>query len=285
MKKLSHAVAIVLLAALVTSCGSRSGTTGPGPGTAAQVTPVPSAGGASSGAAPTSAVPQAVVDEHWPREASSGGDHVTVYQPQVDSWDGSLLRAHAAVAVKTGDAKAAPTYGVVWVTVRTDVDRETRLVTLRDGLVTRADFPSSPGKQDAYAQTIEKAVLHDTVIGLDRLEAALGIHQEAQKGEAMPAAQQSARDRLLDGAGHPGLHRRAARLPARVGHAPRAGHQHPSAPPSGAGRHALPARLRRLDGGACARGPLDRRPSDDPGSCDGAGGGHEERERRPPRGR
>ena len=186
MKKLSHAVAIALLAALVTSCGSRSGTTGPGPGTAAQVTPVPSAGGASSGAAPTSTVPQAVVDEQWPREASSGGDHVTVYQPQVDAWDGSLLRAHAAVAVKTGDAKAAPTYGVVWVTVRTEVDRETRLVTLRNGLVTRADFPSSPDKQDAYAQAIEKAVLHDTVIGIDRLEAALGIHQEAQKGEAMP---------------------------------------------------------------------------------------------------
>src|SRR6185295_4898576 len=136
MKKLSHAVAIALLAALVASCGSRSGTTGPGPGTPAQVTPVPSAGGASPGAAPTSAIPQAVVDEHWPREASSGGDHVTVYQPQVDSWDGSLLRAHAAVSVKTGDAKAAPTFGVVWVTVRTEVDRETRLVTLRNGLVT-----------------------------------------------------------------------------------------------------------------------------------------------------
>ena len=80
--------------------------------------------GAGSGASPTSAVPQAVVDEHWPREATSGSDHVTVYQPQVDSWDGSLLRAHAAVAVKTGDAKAAPTFGVVWVTVRTEVDRE-----------------------------------------------------------------------------------------------------------------------------------------------------------------
>ena len=186
MKRLSHAVAIVLLLALVSSCASGSGTTGPGPGTAGQVAQVPGGGGAGPGASPTGAVPQAVVDEHWPREATSGSDHVTVYQPQVDSWDGSLLRAHAAVAVKTGDAKAAPTFGVVWVTVRTEVDRGTRLVTLRDGLVTRADFPSSPGKQDAYARTIEQAVLHETVIGLDRLEAALGIHQEAQKGEAMP---------------------------------------------------------------------------------------------------
>ena len=286
MKRLSHAVAIVFLAALVTSCGSRSGTTGPGPGTATQVTPVPSVGGASSGAAPTSAVPQAVVDEHWPREASSGGDHVTVYQPQVDSWDGSLLRAHAAVAVKTGDAKAAPTYGVVWATVRTDVDRETRLVTLRDGLVTRADFPSSPGKQDAYARTIEKAVLHDTVIGLDRLEAALGIHQEAQKGEAMPPRNDppvivfSTVPAILvpiDG---------AARLPARVGHAPRAGHQHSVRSSFGtpAGTHYLHVFDGWMEAPALA-GPVDGRPSHDPGSRDGAGGGHEERERRPPRGR
>ena len=124
MKRLSHAVAIVLLLALVSSCASGSGTTGPGPGTAGQVAQVPGGGGAGPGASPTGTVPQAVVDEHWPREATSGSDHVTVYQPQVDSWDGSLLRAHAAVAVKTGDAKAAPTFGVVWVTVRTEVDRE-----------------------------------------------------------------------------------------------------------------------------------------------------------------
>jgi hypothetical protein len=156
MKRLSHVVAIVLLAALVSSCGSRSGTIGSGPGTAAQMTPVPSAGGAGSGTSPTSAVPPAVVDEHWPREATSGGDHVTVYQPQVDAWDGSLLRAHAAVAVKTRDAKTPPTFGVVWVTVRTEVDRDTRLVTLRNGLVTRADFPSAPGKEDTYVQMIER---------------------------------------------------------------------------------------------------------------------------------
>lgn len=72
MKKRNHVAAIVLLAALASSCGSRSGTTGPGPGTVAQVTPVPSAGGVGFGASPTSAVPKAVVDEHWPREETQG---------------------------------------------------------------------------------------------------------------------------------------------------------------------------------------------------------------------
>ena len=186
MKTLARSAAIIFLGALLSSCTSGAGTAGPGPGAAGPGAPAPSAGGSVPGVPPTGTAPQAVVDDHWPRDVSSGGDHVTMYQPQVDSWDGSLLRAHAAVAVKTGDAKTPPTFGVVWLTVRTEVDRETRLVTLRNGLVTRADFPSAPGKADGYARTIEKAVLHETVMGLDRLEAALAIHEEARKGEAVP---------------------------------------------------------------------------------------------------
>ena len=81
MKKLSHVATIVLLAALVSSCGSRSGTTGPGPGTVARVTPVPSARGVGSGASPTSAVPQAVVDEHWPREETQGSEASEMIRP------------------------------------------------------------------------------------------------------------------------------------------------------------------------------------------------------------
>src|SRR5262249_7112712 len=41
-------------------------------------------------------------------------------------------------------------------------------------------------KEDAYVRMIEKAVFRETLIGLDRLEAALAIHEEALKGEAMP---------------------------------------------------------------------------------------------------
>jgi hypothetical protein len=60
-----------------------------------------------------------------------------------------------AVAVKTGGGKP-PTFGVVWATVSTEGDRDTRLVTLRNGRVTRADFPSSPGQAEAYGRMIER---------------------------------------------------------------------------------------------------------------------------------
>src|SRR5215831_1040718 len=105
-----RALAIVLLAVLVSSCAPSAGTTAaaprtPGPGASA----LP-ATGASPGATPTDAAAQPVVDEEWPHEVSSGGDRVTVYQPQVDTWDGAVLRAHAAVAVKTSDEKTPPTF-------------------------------------------------------------------------------------------------------------------------------------------------------------------------------
>src|SRR5262245_51439502 len=70
--------------------------------------------------------------------------------------------------------------------MRTEVDRGTRRVTLRSGTVTRADFPSTPAKEQTYVRMIEKAVLHEKVIGLDRLEASLSIQEEALKGVTPP---------------------------------------------------------------------------------------------------
>jgi hypothetical protein len=186
MKTHVRPMAFVLLAGLVSSCASGAGTASLDPGTSEAGASALTAAAATPGAPGTGVAPEPPVDERWPREVSSGGDHVTVYQPQVDAWDGFLLRAHAAVAVKTGDAKTPPTFGVIWVTVRTEVDRDARLVTLRNGLVTRADFPSAPGTEDAYVRMIETAVFHETLIGLDRLEAALAIHEESLKGEAVP---------------------------------------------------------------------------------------------------
>ena len=208
MKTLARSAAIILLGALLSSCTSGAGTAGPGPGAAGPGAPAPSAGGSVPGVPPAGAAPQAVVDDHWPREVSSGGDHVTMYQPQVDSWDGSLLRAHAAVAVKTGDAKTPPTFGVVWLTVRTEVDRETRLVTLRNGLVTRADFPlgSRQGRR-LRPDDREGGAARDG----DRARpprGGPGHPRGGPEGRGGAAAQQSPRDRLLDGAGDPGLRRR-----------------------------------------------------------------------------
>lgn len=127
---------------------------------------------AASGQAPT--------DIGWPRQVKGGSDTITVYQPQVDSWDGNVLKERAAVSVAT-QASPTPTFGVIWFTARTDVDKQNRIVTLHDIEITRASFPTAAGQADAYLQTLRGAVPQGVVtIALDRLEANLQVTRATQ---------------------------------------------------------------------------------------------------------
>jgi hypothetical protein len=62
------------------------------------------------------------VDAGWPRAFTSGGTAFSVYQPQIESWTGNKLAARAAVAVRDTGA-TEPTFGVIWLSSRTDVDK------------------------------------------------------------------------------------------------------------------------------------------------------------------
>jgi hypothetical protein len=48
----------------------------------------------------------------WPRTVPITGGSLTIYQPQVDSWDGGFLKLRAAVAVKPGDG-GQEVFGVI----------------------------------------------------------------------------------------------------------------------------------------------------------------------------
>ena len=80
---------------------------------------------ASAGSPP--AAPSAQ-DDYWPADwprdfKADDGTQFIVYEPQLDSWNGNLLTGRAAVAVKSEQDKD-PTYGVVWLTAQTTVDKE-----------------------------------------------------------------------------------------------------------------------------------------------------------------
>src|SRR5512141_2950848 len=82
-------------------------------------------------------------DKGWPRQFVSDGTELTVYQPQLDSWDGRRLQARAAVSVRPPGAPDA-IFGVLWITARTDVDKENRLVDFQDVELVKVSFPSAP---------------------------------------------------------------------------------------------------------------------------------------------
>jgi hypothetical protein len=70
----------------------------------------------------------AAVEPTWPQVITSGKSKLTVYQPQLDSWDGYTLQARAAVEATDADGKA--TYGIVQFSAHTLVDKATRWVML-----------------------------------------------------------------------------------------------------------------------------------------------------------
>jgi hypothetical protein len=122
----------------------------------------------------------APLDGGWPREVRTSAGVFTVYQPQVDSWDGSRLALYAAVSLKEKE-DAAPIYGVVWADGRTVVDKEARLVTFTDREFKKVAFPSHPEKSGPILEVVRKEVAPVTrSLALDRFAALLEV-SEADK--------------------------------------------------------------------------------------------------------
>jgi hypothetical protein len=126
------------------------------------------------------------VDAGWPRAFTSGATTFSVYQPQIESWTGNRLAARAAVAVRDTGA-AEPTFGVIWLSSRTDVDKTSRLVSLEDLTITRSSFPSAPGNQGSWQASLQRLLPEACkTIALDRLESELAVQQQVAKGSAQP---------------------------------------------------------------------------------------------------
>jgi hypothetical protein len=121
--------------------------------------------------------PAAANLDPWPRKFSflgtDGNVTLLVYQPQVERWQDNRLDFRAAVAAQSAGA-AGETFGVIWGTARTEVDRPAHMVTLEDLQFTRSNFPTRPDNGASYLEQL-KLLFGGTsrTIALDRLEASL----------------------------------------------------------------------------------------------------------------
>ncbi len=128
--------------------------------------------GAAQPASPPAAASRLPADP-WPRKVDLSNASVLVYQPQINSWDGNRLDFRAAVAIQPVGAKQE-SFGVLFATARTQVDKVARTVVFENLVVTKSDFPLLPQRGAAYAAELAKRVASDVrTISLDRMEAAL----------------------------------------------------------------------------------------------------------------
>ena len=120
-------------------------------------------------------------DKGWPRTFSSGADTFSVYQPQVEKWDGNRVYLYSAVEVENKTAKSS-NYGVIWFNARTEVDKLNRTVTLDQVQLTKVNFPAEPSKNSELTQLLDTKLPNLTkVVSLDRLIAATEADGEPVK--------------------------------------------------------------------------------------------------------
>jgi hypothetical protein len=130
--------------------------------------------------------PEAVTPDPWPKSAEVNGTKYTVYQPQVDSWNDYVYRAHAAVSVLAPGSKN-PVFGVIEISANTIVDKQARAVHLENLTVLKATFPSVPKKAPTYQKAIQSLIAQGpATMSLARLEAAVGIEGAERHARRVP---------------------------------------------------------------------------------------------------
>ena len=84
-----------------------------------------------------------IKDNGWPRSFDSAGYNVIVYQPQVEKWpDFERITFRSAISIgKKGNS--ALKYGTIFVSAKTSVSLDERLVLLTDRKVEEVSFPDA----------------------------------------------------------------------------------------------------------------------------------------------
>jgi hypothetical protein len=127
-------------------------------------------------------------DVAWPREAKAAdGTVVTVYQPQIESWADNNLTGRAAVAV-TKPGEKEPTYGVIELAARTQIDKASDVATLTNLRITKSSFPgATPEQAQAYLATLRGAVRRDSwPVSVQALQSNLAVTQARSKQKGQP---------------------------------------------------------------------------------------------------
>ncbi len=128
--------------------------------------------GVAQQAAPAAAAPALPADP-WPRDVSISNAALLIYQPQVNSWVDNKLDFRSAMAIKPTGAKEE-TFGVVFATARTQVDKVERTVVFENLQITKLDFPTLPDHGASYRAELQKRLGTDVrTISLDRLQTSL----------------------------------------------------------------------------------------------------------------
>jgi hypothetical protein len=121
-------------------------------------------------------------DPGWPREIRGDAATIILYEPQVESMKGDLLKARSAFSL-TPEGKTDPVFGVLFATARMRTDRDARTATLVSATIDRVRFPEITEGQEKELKALVEAEVGqwELVVSLDSLTALLAAAEREQK--------------------------------------------------------------------------------------------------------
>jgi hypothetical protein len=118
----------------------------------------------------------------WPRDFDAAQQHIEIFQPQVEVWNGNHLEGRAAIAVGAKDS--TPDYGVAHFVARAEIDKTSSTVQLRDIVFDKVDMPANPNASASVKAALQSRITPDGLTtSLEQLQASYAsTHQGAQPG-------------------------------------------------------------------------------------------------------
>ena len=118
----------------------------------------------------------------WPRDVAVDSGSVTIYQPQIDSLQGDIINARAAVAYKAGGG-GEPIFGAAWLQGQVEIDRDEQIVRYQTIEVTEVRFPEGNEKAgEEFTRAIQEGMTRwNLTSSLDDLKTSLAATGADQK--------------------------------------------------------------------------------------------------------
>ena len=120
----------------------------------------------------------------WPREIVTPEATITIYQPQLEEFEGNKLASRFAAAIQSSKMKE-PVFGAVWIEARMETDRDKRMVKLISLETVNTRFPNAkPENEKWFADVLKKEIpTWNITFSLDQLRASIEANQAREKKE------------------------------------------------------------------------------------------------------
>jgi hypothetical protein len=138
---------------------------------------------ATTAAAAAATGPEPLAGGPWPRSWTEGALTLSLFQPEVQRWEGGALALRAAAQVRKGERQ---TYGLVHLEARTEVDAARQVVRLVEVRVTRTEFPAVAGKEARWRELFGRHVADRWELPLDKLQADAAVAEAERARAALP---------------------------------------------------------------------------------------------------